>query len=416
MLEHNGRSQQSLLEVGAQKLVQKYLSHIQQGSLRLQLPSSEVLAFGSPHSPDPITMLVHDFRFFPRLIWGGSLALGESYMDGLWDIENDRLVDFFRIVFADKIETKARPSLLVRARDLFHAYSTNPKSLRAARSNIHSHYDLSNEFYSLMLDSSMTYSCGYRHTPDDTLAKMQEQKYRRTCRKLGLERGGSLIDIGCGWGGMLRYVGRNYPGVHGIGITLSKEQQAFAMEKLKEEGLSSRFRVELRDYREVTGSYDYVVSIGMFEHVGLASYPAFFEALERLLNKGGRALLHTIGLEEDPSLRQDAWVARYIFPGSRLPRLEELARMARVHGLAIGQVENWRPHYAVTLRMWRENFTAHWDRIMKLDPKFDLRFRRMWNYYLQLCEACFIDSTVELYQVLMCGRSGWSLPERLDFT
>jgi cyclopropane-fatty-acyl-phospholipid synthase len=169
------------------------------------------------------------------------------------------------------------------------------------------------------------------------------------------------------------------------------------------------------DYRDLVGRYDFVVSIGMFEHVGRASYATFFRKTHQLLDVHGVSLLHTIGMEEPLWRTQDPWVDTYIFPGSRLPRLEELSREVRSADLAIGHVENLRPHYAMTLRHWRRNFEENWDTICSLDSRFDERFRRLWLYYLQICEACFIDSTVELYQILLCRRDTWSFPLNFRF-
>jgi cyclopropane-fatty-acyl-phospholipid synthase len=303
------------------------------------------------------------------------------------------------------------PRLLTR----FRSWRRYRDLYAAAREDIHLHYDLSNDFFRLMLDPSMTYSCGYALEEGDSLETMQQQKLARIARKLDLQRGGRLLDIGCGWGGLLAYVGEHYPQVEGIGVTLSEEQYDFARQRLSALGLSNRMKVQLLDFRDITGRFDAVVSVGMFEHVGLSSYGDFFDVVQRSLSPAGRALLHTIGVEEDPGRRQDPWVDKYIFPGSRLPRLEELVQGARRANLAVGHVENWRPHYALTLEHWRKNFKRNWQKISGLGKKFDSRFFKMWDLYLQLSEACFIDSTVELYQVLLSPRPRWNFPLSFDF-
>jgi cyclopropane-fatty-acyl-phospholipid synthase len=290
-----------------------------------------------------------------------------------------------------------------------------PTDAHVARRGVHQHYDLGNSFFGMMLDPSMTYSCGYAHTSSDSLSVMQEQKYARICQKLALERGGSLVDVGCGWGGLLAYVAERYPQVKGLGITLSTEQCSYAQERLRQIDPGGRFQVVMCDYRDLRGRYDFVVSVGMFEHVGRRSYGRFFRTLRNLLNPRGVALLHTIGMEEPLWRLQDPWIDTYIFPGSRIPRLEELIHQARVTDLAIGHVENLRPHYAMTLRHWRENFTRNWAKIRELDGRFDERFKRLWSYYLQMCEACFIDSSVELYQLLLCPRDQWCFPLTFRF-
>jgi cyclopropane-fatty-acyl-phospholipid synthase len=404
-----------ILDSLARNFIFRSLKDLHSGLLTIRDASGNTATFGEAASDNKLSLLIKNPRFFSRLASGGSLALGESYADGWWDMEKGRLVDLFSLLFVNGLDRRVRGSFTEKIRSFLHACMTNPKDLTAAKLNIQAHYDLGNDFYRLMLDDSMTYSCGYQRNAGDSLAKMQEQKYRRICQKLGLENGGQLIDVGCGWGGMLSYAGRHYPNISGIGITLSKEQQQYANARLQEEGLSDRIRVELCDYRHVQGSYDYFVSIGMFEHVGLDSYPTFFSTAQRLLKKDGVGLLHTIGMEEEPHTLQDPWVEKYIFPGSRLPRLEEITHEARRAGLIIGHIENWRPHYATTLSLWRGNFVKNWPICMELDPKFDMRFFRIWNYYLQLCEACFIDSTVELYQTLFCRRENWGFPLNFRF-
>jgi cyclopropane-fatty-acyl-phospholipid synthase len=346
---------------------------------------------------------------------GGSLALGEEYVNGSWDVENDDLVSFFRVLFVNRLDLRIRGSLGKRVMNKVRTLARAPTDAHVARRGVHQHYDLGNSFFGMMLDPSMTYSCGYAHTSSDSLSVMQEQKYARICQKLALERGGSLVDVGCGWGGLLAYVAERYPQVKGLGITLSTEQCSYAQERLRQIDPGGRFQVAMCDYRDLRGRYDFVVSVGMFEHVGRRSYGRFFRTLRNLLNPRGVALLHTIGMEEPLWRLQDPWIDTYIFPGSRIPRLEELIHQARVTDLAIGHVENLRPHYAMTLRHWRENFTRNWAKIRELDGRFDERFKRLWSYYLQMCEACFIDSSVELYQLLLCPRDQWCFPLTFRF-
>lgn len=408
----------------AQRAVYSLLSEMRRGSLIITDPWGEKTSFGA--EPDQAGgsnstvrpsagMTIHHPEFFARLLRGGSLAFGESYVDRWWDVDGDRLVDLFKVLFANKLEYRLRGNLLAKVVALTHRTRSDPRSLQAAKRGVEAHYDLSNEFFALMLDETMAYSCGYQLRDDDRLVDLQRQKYDRICAKLALERGGLLLDIGCGWGGLLIHAARKYPGIRGVGITLSKAQRTLAQERIKCAGLSDRLQIELADYRKIAGSYDFIVSVGMFEHVGRAAYPIFFQTVRRLLKPSGLGLLHTIGLEEDPALRPDPWTQKYIFPGSRLPRLEELMAELRAAHLAVGHIESWRPHYAATLRRWCENFERNWPRIQSLGAKFDERFYRMWRYYLQISEAGFVDSTMELYQILFCGREGWAFPERFTF-
>lgn len=364
----------------------------------------------------PITVRVRDSRLYGRLVAQGSLALGESYADGWWDVEGERLQELFSVLFANNVDRLFNGGFLPRIIGRVRSWRLGINRARAAHDDIRVHYDLSNEFFAQMLDKTMTYSCGYAATESDSLEQMQQNKLKRIAAKLQLQRGGTLLDIGCGWGGLLTYVGENFPEVQGVGITLSEEQYEFARRRLREKGLQDRMRVQLLDFRDLAGSFDFVVSVGMFEHVGLPSYGDFFQAVRRVLQPTGTALLHTIGVEEEPRRLQDPWIERYIFPGSRLPRLEELVRGAREGDLAVGHIENWRPHYALTLRHWRKNFKEGWSAITKLGRSFDGRFFRVWDFYLQVCEACFIDSTVELYQVMLSPRPRWNFPRCFDFT
>ncbi len=401
--------------MGGSQLAAFLQQHIRRGSLIVVEPGGRRTLCGQAEAKLAVTLHVHHEGLFARVLAGGSLALGESYADGWWSVAGDRLADLFSLLFANNVDQLFTQSpvqtLLERVRRWRPLRSKREKS----REDIRMHYDLSNEFFALMLDATMMYSCGYARNESDDLATMQEQKLDRIARKLGLDRGGELLDIGCGWGGLLLHVAKNYPQVRGLGITLSEEQYSFVHAALRERGLADRFRVQLLDYRDLSGRYDFVVSVGMFEHVEYASYGTFLKKVSTALNPDGVALLHTIGLEEEPSRRQDPWMERHIFPGSRLPRLEELARTARQSHLAVGHVENWRPHYALTLKHWRRNFVANWGAIQQLGSRFDNRFFRKWDLYLQLCEACFVDSTVELYQLLLTPRPAWNLPLNLEF-
>jgi cyclopropane-fatty-acyl-phospholipid synthase len=419
-------SQQSTADVGSKhttaKQIPSPLGSLLQGVItigRLVLIESDGTRWecGAASSEvSPVTVRIKDQRLYSRLVAQGSLALGESYADGWWEVEGERLQELFSLLFANNIDRFFNGGLLPRMLERVRSWRIGRNLLSAAREDIRVHYDLSNEFFERMLDDTMSYSCGYATSDGDSLEQMQWNKLKRIAAKLGLSRGGTLLDIGCGWGGLLTYVGEHFPGVEGVGITLSEEQYEFARRRLRERGLQNRMRVQLLDFRNLQDSYDFVVSVGMFEHVGLRSYADFFNVVRRSLKPTGTALLHTIGIEEDPARLQDPWIDRYIFPGSRLPRLEELVGGARKANLAVGHVENWRPHYARTLKYWRANFKAQWPAISKLSKAFDARFYRIWDFYLQVCEACFIDSTVELYQVMLSPRPRWNFPQCFDFS
>lgn len=401
-------------EDGAERDLLQLLSAVTGGYLAVVDPYGAKFTFGTAGPIPAVTLRILHPEFFPRVLRGGSLALGESYMDGWWDVDDLRLVDFFRLLFKGKLEHATHISAGTKIRILLRQLATDSRSRVAAKNNIAAHYDLGNNFFEQMLGSNMTYSCGYMQDADDSIDEMQEQKYSRILEKLKVS-GGTLLDIGCGWGSLLMYAAKHRPELRGLGVTISAEQQRFAQRRIQEAGLSERIRIDLCDYRDLQGTFDRIVSVGMFEHVGRTSYPEYMGTFHNLLRPDGVGLLHTIGTEEDPRIPQDPWIAKYIFPGSILPRLEWIVSEARKANLTIGHIENWRPHYAVTLRRWRERVIANWGPIRKLGDQYDERFFRLWNYYLQLCEACFIDSTVELYQVLLCRREQWSFPLRFNF-
>jgi cyclopropane-fatty-acyl-phospholipid synthase len=419
--EREYRREQHLHEVPgvaaslAQGAIYKVLAGIDNGYLTITDHLGKATSFGNRRSVLRAHCIVSDPAVFERVLGEGSLGLGETYAEGLWNIGGGRVADFFRILFANRLEYRIAGRLPLRIELLLRRLFLRRKTIGRARREIQSHYDLGNDFYRLVLDPSMTYSCGYQLTPADSLEQMQEQKYGRIYRKLGLERGGKLVDIGCGWGGMLVHAARRNRHIRGVGVTLSEEQFRFVKDRIAREGLGGQIEVRLCDYRELRGSFDFLVSIGMFEHVGRSGAPIFFRKMRDLLAPGGAGLLHTIGLEEGPAVPTDPWILRYIFPGGRLPRLEELVREMRSQGFTVGHIENLRPHYALTLKKWRENFISHRPEIEKLGIEFNRQFIRRFDYYLQMSEACFCDSTTELYQLLFCNGRTWTFPLRFEF-
>ena len=391
------------------------LSQITRGSLIVSVDSGAEERFGDPLDPDPIFWKIHDPRAVERIMTGGSLALGETYVQGLWDVDGDRLTEFIGILLLNKLEARITVSLNTRLRLAVHHLLNNPVRPSAAKRCIQKHYDLGNNFFRLMLDGTMAYSCGYATAESNTLAEMQQQKYVRSAGKLGLHRGGRLLDIGCGWGGMLLHTAQHYPAVTGLGISLSKEQVPFVQQLLAQSGGASRFKAELCDYRYVEGCFDFIVSIGMFEHVGAESYATFMKRVSGLLAPDGVGLLHTIGVTEVPQARPDAWTNTYIFPGSRLPRLEESISELQRARLVPAHVENWKLNYALTLRHWKRNIDAHRAEVLALGKGFDQRFLRIWNYYLQSCEASFRYGKLQLYQILFCHEGRWPFGTSWEF-
>jgi len=336
--------------------------------------------------PDPHDIRVHDPRLFGRVLAGGSLALGEAYMDGWWDCR--RLDEFFARVLRARLDDRVRSRTWLWA--ALKARLLNRQTLRRAARMARHHYDLGNDLYRRMLDRRMIYSCGFWSGARD-LDEAQERKLELVCRKLGLGPGMRVLDIGCGWGGAARYAAERY-GVEVVGITVSRRQAELAREVCA--GLPVEIR--LQDYREVTGTYDRIFSLGMFEHVGPRNHRAFMEVVRRCLAPDGLFLLHTIGGNRSVR-RTEAWMDRYIFPGSVLPSARDIAGAAE--GLFV--LEDWHgfgPDYDRTLMQWYRNFLDGWN---ELKSRYDERFRRMWTYYLLSCAGSFRARRNQVWQVVL---------------
>lgn len=345
----------------------------------------------------PWDIQIHDERFYSGVLRLGSLGLGESYMDGWWDaLELDQF--FFNILSADLDK-------LVEGKPLFGFLSArffNPQKKSKAFEIGERHYDLGNDLFRAMLDKRMTYSCGYWKDAS-TLDEAQEAKLELICQKLGLVRGQTVLDIGCGWGSFAQYAAQNY-GVVVVGITVSQEQAALAQEKCKGLPVEIRFL----DYRGVQGTFDHVVSVGMFEHVGYKNYREFMEIAARALKPDGLFLLHTIGGNKSVHAT-NPWTDRYIFPNSMLPSIKQLG--AAIEGLFV--MEDWHnfgAHYDKTLLAWFHNFEEHWSTIRSM---YDERFYRMWKYYLLSSAGSFRARKNQLWQIVLSPkgvRQGYNAP------
>ena len=341
----------------------------------------------------PWDIQVRRERFFPRVLLRGSLGLGESYMDGDWECEaiDEMVARLFQAEAGGRLKKKAAPLQVARA-SLFNLQ----KKSRAFNIG-HRHYDIGNDLYERMLDRRMIYSCAVWDGAGN-LDEAQENKLDLVCRKLGLEPGMRLLDIGCGWGGLAGFAAENY-GVEVVGITVSRAQAELARQRCQ--GLPVEIRLE--DYRNLKGCFDRVVSIGMFEHVGYKNYRTFFRKVREVTAEGGLFLLHTIGANRSARCI-DPWIDRYIFPDAMLPSPGQLGRAAE--GLMV--MEDWQnigPNYDRTLMAWWENCERSWP---ELAHRYDERFRRMWRFYLLSCAGSFRARRNQVWQIVfspsgLCG-------------
>ncbi|MBE9213624.1 class I SAM-dependent methyltransferase [Plectonema cf. radiosum LEGE 06105] len=404
----------SRLPSGERYLYQLF-SFIQEGNLTVTNPEGMVFHFGREDLSPALSLRIHNPHTYDRILAFGALGFCEAYMDGWWDEENDNLAELIGLFFRNNIYSKAsqRVTIPLLVKVITQRLRTVPTTIQNSRKNVQHHYDLGNDLYQLFLDPTMTYSCGYRLRETDSLEQMQLQKYELICQKLALQPGESLIDIGCGWGGMLIYAAENY-GISGTGITLSLEQAALAKERIAEKGLSDKINIVIKDYREIQGQYDKFVSIGMFEHVGKDSFATFMHKASELLTPNGVGLLHTIATQSKERL--GAWVAKYIFPGGYLPQLHELTQELWAAKLSVAHCENLKPHYAETLKHWAENFTQNRETIKSLGTTYDERFLRMWYLYLQSSEVSFRYGSLHVYQLLFYKGKQWQLDFPLTFT
>lgn len=340
----------------------------------------------------PWDIQVHDPEVYRRILTKGSLGFGEAYMDGLWDAyELDSL--FTRLLEQDIDEKLGGWAKLQLLWQVLRQRVMNLQSTQRAYQVGEQHYDIGNDVFTAMLDSSMSYSCGY-WLDAETLEQAQWNKLDLICRKLELEPGDRLLEIGCGWGGLAHHAAHYY-GAQVLGITVSREQQKLAQERC--EGLP--VTIELQDYRRLEGEFDKVVSVGMFEHVGPKNYPMYFDTVSRLMSDDGLFLLHSIGIHKQSST-VDTWIDRYIFPNGKLPSARELADVLD-NRFIIEDWHNFGQDYDRTLMAWWENFNRAWPR---LEDKYGRRFYRMWKYYLLCCAGFFRSRQGQLWQLVLSKR------------
>jgi len=393
----------------ARRVVEGLLAGVTVGSLELAAPDGVVHHFGDPAHPLSARIDVHDDEFYARLLHGASVGLGESYVRGEWSTPD--LVALIRLLIANRAALRriGPTALASTVLDRLSHLARGNRPGRARR-NIVAHYDLSNELYAAFLDETMTYSCARFVDGEQTLEDAQRDKLRDIARKARLAPGLRVLEIGCGWGAFSRIAAVEF-GCHVTAVTLSEQQHAHVRAMVAAEGLEDRIDVRLEDYRSVTGSFDRIVSIEMLEAVGHRYLGTYFRSVDRLLGPDGLAVLQVITLpdqRERAYRRRPDFIQRAIFPGGHLPSLTSMARaMTRRSRLVVEDLENLGPHYAETLRRWRERFRTEQARVRELG--FDDTFVRLWEFYLGYCEGAFLSRYLNDLQLVLTRTSNGTL-------
>ena len=395
----------------SRQLVLRRLHGLRYGSLMI-VDGEESLTFGESSSSCPlsVTLHVHDTHFYNDLVFGGSVGAGEAYIKRLWSC--DDLTTLVRILVRNREVLDGMEAgsarLTLPLRKAFHVLHRNTK--RGSRRNIVAHYDLGNDFFALFLDETMTYSCGIFERADSTLQEASLAKIDRICRKLQLSSNDHLLEIGTGWGSFALHAAQRY-GCRVTTTTISPQQYQLARQRITEAGLTDRVTVLLKDYRELTGQYDKLVSIEMIEAVGYAFYDTYFARCSSLVKPDGMMLLQAIIIADqqyEAAKRSVDFIQRYIFPGSCIPSITAISHsLARATDMRIFHVEDLTPHYADTLRHWRKRFFTNLNQVQRLGCSEE--FIRMWEFYFCYCEGGFCERVIGDVQILLtkplCRRS-----------
>ncbi len=381
----------------AARFVLKSLARLSVGRLTVRLPDGTTCYFGPDRAERQAVIEIKDWRFFRRVLLDGDIGFAESYMDGLCDSPD--LPELLSLLTDNEkalgrvTRTNGFHNLLLK---LLHRRHDNSRA--GSKRNIHAHYDLGNEFYGLWLDPTMTYSSAlYEGAEGQALEAAQTAKYERILNQLGARQGDRILEIGCGWGGFAETAARR--GMRVTGITISREQLAYAQARLQRAGLSDRVDFQFRDYRDIEGSYDHIVSIEMIEAVGERYWPDYFAALKRHAAPGGSAIVQAIVIADEffeGYRRHPDFIQTYVFPGGMLLSPQALREQCRQAGLKIAEFYSFGLDYARTLEAWLGRFDRVADQVSKLG--FDERFRRMWRYYLAYCAAGFKTRRTDVLQ------------------
>ena len=340
---------------------------------------------GKPKKENPINLKILDKSLHTKLLLLPDLYFGEAYTNGSVVIENGTLTEFLDIMLKNigRGETNSFNAAINKLRGTYR-FLTNFNLKKKSKSNVAHHYDISEKLYDLFLDEKRQYSCAYFKNDSDTLEEAQNNKIDHIIKKLNLKPNQKVLDIGSGWGTLAIEIAKKSK-CEVLGVTLSENQYNYSIQKAKSEGLENQVRFRLIDYRDLNEKFDRIVSVGMFEHVGRKFYGTYFNAISKLLNEDGVALIHTIG-SVNPPRDPHPWITKYIFPGGYTPSLSEVAKPIEKSGLMLSDLEVWRMHYSHTLKNWKERFLNKKEQVLEM---FDEKFLRMWEFYLAGCEMAF---------------------------
>lgn len=384
------------------KLLQRVVSGlVRTGNLSITGPDGRKHSFGDG-TGDPVHIHIKTARAARAMAIDPMLAVPEAYMDQEVDIIEGDTLDLLRVAFQN-MDPSGIDAFFTKAIEGFrHAFRRlqQVNTTTRSRRNVQRHYDLSGDLYKLFLDKDMQYSCAYFETPDATLEEAQAAKKRHLAAKLRMKTGQTVLDIGSGWGGLGLYLAKTFE-ADVLGVTLSTEQHGVATERAQAEGLENHVHFEIKDYRNISERFDRIVSVGMFEHVGLNHYRTFFDKCAQLLKPDGVMVLHSIG-RSGPPYATNAFIRKYIFPGGYIPALSEVLPAIEKSGLVVNDIEILRIHYAETLKHWRQRFLANRDKAKAI---YDERFCRMWDFYLAGSEAAFRWQDLMVFQIQMTRKN-----------
>ncbi|MGB7288448.1 MAG: cyclopropane-fatty-acyl-phospholipid synthase family protein [Salaquimonas sp.] len=358
-----------------------------------------------------VTFKIHDKSLYKSLVFNPELAAGEAYMDGTLTFEEGTSVrDFLKFysINSNSLADHKIQKIIRKIKMPFRKLQQSNKKVEATK-NVSHHYDLGNDFYKLFLDKNMLYSCAYFRSENDTLEEAQRNKLRLLAAKLDLRPGQKILDIGCGWGDLALYLA-SIEKVQVVGVTLSTEQQKLATERAEKMGLTDRVTFKLLDYRDVDGPFDRIVSVGMFEHVGVHHYDEFFQKVNSLIPDNGLAVIHSIGHMSPPSMASP-WLRKYIFPGAYSPALSEVYPVLERNKLWVLDMEFLRLHYALTLNHWWQRFDKNRAKVVEM---YDERFARMWEFYLISCEIMF-ETGAQMVFHAQISRNRLAAPIQRDY-